>query len=133
MASTASIVELKDKLGNILLPNTVGEAVLIGNKTLVEYLETFTPNTSTNNSSIDNTSSNIIIQPFNIDYECLLHAYDTSENGLYITDENGNVGLKIDSEGFNAIGINISGNNSSSGESGNNSSIITPTLTIIDY
>lgn len=133
MASTASIVELKDKLGNILLPNTVGEAVLIGNKTLVEYLETFTPNTSTNNSSIDNTSSNIIIQPVNIDYECLLHAYDTSENGLYITDENGNVGLKIDSEGFNAIGINISGNNSSSGESGNNSSIITPTLTIIDY
>jgi hypothetical protein len=34
----ASIVELVDKLGNILLPNTIGHAVLIKDKTLTDYL-----------------------------------------------------------------------------------------------
>ena len=72
----ASIVELTDKQGNVLLPTTVSDAVQVGNKTLSEFVE----------SSASNS-------------------YDVEEDGFYLVDCEGNIGAKIDTLGFNATNV----------------------------
>lgn len=71
----ASIVELVDKLGNILLPNTIGDAVLIKDKTLTDYLGDIRD----------------------------LQLIETTEDGFFITDEEGDIILNISQDGLNAI------------------------------
>ena len=86
-----SIVELTDKQGNILLPTTVGDAVQVGGKTLSDLSESISAN-----------------------------SYEVEEPGLYFVDVDGNIGAKIDTQGFNAT--NVSGSSSSN-----------TSLSIIDY
>lgn len=91
----ANIVELKDKQGNILLPTTIADAVQIGNKTLLD-----------------------------LSYGLSANSYEVEEPGLYFVDVDGNIGAKIDTQGFNAT--NVSGGSSSGSES-------TSDLVVIDY
>ena len=84
----ASIVELTDKQGNVLLPTTVADAVQVGNKTLSEFAE----------SSASNS-------------------YDVKEDGFYFVDSEGNIGAKIDTTGFNATNISGGNSGGSSNES----------------
>ena len=72
----ASIVELTDKQGNVLLPTTVADAVQVGDKTLSEFAEGSTSN-----------------------------SYDVEEDGFYFVDSDGNIGAKIDTTGFNATNV----------------------------
>ena len=65
----ASIVELTDKQGNVLLPTTVADAVQVGDKTLSEFAE----------SSASNS-------------------YDVEEDGFYFVDSEGNIKVSLDSD-----------------------------------
>lgn len=84
----ASIVELTDKQGNVLLPTTVADAVQVGDKTLSEFAE----------SSASNS-------------------YDVEEDGFYFVDSEGNIGAKIDTTGFNATNVSGGNSGGSSDES----------------
>lgn len=74
----------------------------------------------------------------------------TQEDGLYFTDENGNIGAKLDANGFQAINISMNGESSGGaqgpqgatgaqgpqgvqGPQGNQSTSSESNLTIIDY
>lgn len=87
----ASIVELTDKQGNVLLPTTVADAVQVGDKTLSEFAE----------SSASNS-------------------YDVEEDGFYFVDSEGNIGAKIDTTGFNATNVSGGNSGGSSDESESN-------------
>ena len=99
----ASIVELTDKQGNVLLPTTVADAVQVGDKTLSEFAE----------SSASNS-------------------YDVEEDGFYFVDSEGNIGAKIDTTGFNTTNVSGGSYGDSSGGSSSGSESSSD-LIVIDY